>query len=178
VTPLGIVALSLLCGMAAVMGALAIRAIIRVLLPGPHRDRCDEDRVLLTYVDTWDLPGPEIRKMSRLGIGRAYCAILRLESQGLLDSYWHRPLGSDTRRFMESTAGKWIVEAGELKGMGRGDVSALKACLSRQRDEARMGSGSRNTGTRRYVLTNLGREAVYDLERTKIDEIHNDRHGA
>lgn len=54
------------------------------------------------------------------------------------------PLGSDTRRFMESTAGKWIVEAGELKGMGRGDVAALKACLSRQRDEARMAYGHKN----------------------------------
>jgi hypothetical protein len=130
VTPLGIVVFSLLCGLAAVMGAMAIYALIKVLLPGPHRDRRDEDRVLLTYVDTWDLPGPEISRISRLSIGRTYCAILRLESQGLLDSYWH---GSP---------------------------------------------GSRSTRTRRYVLTNLGREAVYDLERAKIDEIHNDRHGA
>jgi predicted P-loop ATPase len=63
------------------------------------------------------------------------------------------PLGSDTRRFMESTAGKWIVEAGELKGMGRGDVSALKACLSRQRDEARMAYGHKNARVlRQFVI--------------------------
>ena len=48
------------------------------------------------------------------------------------------PLNNDTKRFMEATGGKWIVEAGELKGMNRSDVTALKACLSRQIDEARM----------------------------------------
>jgi predicted P-loop ATPase len=37
----------------------------------------------------------------------------------------------DTRRLMEATAGKWIVEAGELKGMGKSDAAALKAWLSR-----------------------------------------------
>lgn len=62
------------------------------------------------------------------------------------------PLGSDTRRFMESTAGKWIVEAGELKGMGRGDVAALKACLSRQRDEARLAYGHKNTRVARQFV--------------------------
>ena len=63
------------------------------------------------------------------------------------------PLGSDTRRFMESTAGKWIVEAGELKGMGKGDVNALKQCLSRQRDEARMAYGRKNTRVpRQFVI--------------------------
>ncbi len=62
------------------------------------------------------------------------------------------PLGSDTRRFMESTAGKWIVEAGELKGMGRSDINALKACLSRQRDEARMAYGHKNTRVARQFV--------------------------
>ena len=63
------------------------------------------------------------------------------------------PLHGDTRRFMEATAGKWIVEAGELKGMGKGDVAALKACLSRQRDEARLAYGHKNTRVpRQFVL--------------------------
>lgn len=63
------------------------------------------------------------------------------------------PLGSDTRRFIESTSGKWIVEAGELKGMGRSDVAALKACLSRQRDEARLAYGHKSTRVpRQFVL--------------------------
>jgi hypothetical protein len=62
------------------------------------------------------------------------------------------PLGSDTRRFIESTVGKWIVEAGELKGMGRSDINALKACLSRQRDEARMAYGHKNTRVARQFV--------------------------
>ena len=62
------------------------------------------------------------------------------------------PLGSDTRRFLESTAGKWIVEAGELKGMGRSDINALKACLSRQYDEARMAYGHKNTRVARQFV--------------------------
>lgn len=48
------------------------------------------------------------------------------------------PLGADTKRQMETTTGKWIVEAGELKGMSKGDVAALKSYLSRCTDEARM----------------------------------------
>jgi predicted P-loop ATPase len=63
------------------------------------------------------------------------------------------PLHGDTRRFMEATAGKWIVEAGELKGMGKGDVAALKACLSRQHDEARLAYGHKSTRVpRQFVL--------------------------
>lgn len=62
------------------------------------------------------------------------------------------PLDSDTRRFMESTAGKWIVEAGELKGMGKSAVQSLKACLSRQRDEARMAYGHKNMRVARQFV--------------------------
>lgn len=57
---------------------------------------------------------------------------------------WHTDnlsLGADTQRQMEATAGKWLVEAGELKGMGKGDVNALKAYLSRSTDEGRMAYG-------------------------------------
>jgi predicted P-loop ATPase len=69
------------------------------------------------------------------------------------------PLHMDTRRFMEATAGKWIVEAGELKGMGKSDISALKACLSRQRDEARMAYGHKNTRVpRQFVIVGTTNE--------------------
>ncbi|HTR54985.1 MAG TPA: virulence-associated E family protein [Kofleriaceae bacterium] len=63
------------------------------------------------------------------------------------------PLGADTKRLMEATAGKWIIEAGELKGMGKGDIAALKAYLSRQRDEARMSYDHKNTvAPREFVI--------------------------
>ena len=47
-------------------------------------------------------------------------------------------LGLEPREVMELTAGKWIVEIGELAGMRKSEVEHVKALLSRQTDEARM----------------------------------------
>lgn len=47
-------------------------------------------------------------------------------------------LDGDTKKMIEQTSGKWIVEAGELKGMSSKDQNALKAYLSSTTDEARM----------------------------------------
>jgi len=47
------------------------------------------------------------------------------------------PLDADTKSVIERLAGRWIVEAAELKGM-RGQVEHLKAFLSRQCDTARL----------------------------------------
>lgn len=51
------------------------------------------------------------------------------------------PLDADTKRFIEAIAGKWIIEAGELKGMRKGEVDALKSTLSRRVDRARLAYG-------------------------------------
>lgn len=51
------------------------------------------------------------------------------------------PLGADSKVIIERLAGKWIVEAAELKGMRRSDVEQLKAFLSRVSDCARMAYG-------------------------------------
>lgn len=48
------------------------------------------------------------------------------------------PLTADGKRVIEALAGRWIVEAAELKGMRKGEVEHLKAFLSRQIDRARM----------------------------------------
>lgn len=48
------------------------------------------------------------------------------------------PIGSSTRQVIEATAGKWIVEAAELRAMGEGDIAVLKAFLACSSDEARM----------------------------------------
>ena len=48
------------------------------------------------------------------------------------------PLNADGKKVIEQTAGKWIIEAGELKGMRKGEVEHLKAFLSRQDDTARL----------------------------------------
>lgn len=48
------------------------------------------------------------------------------------------PLNAEPKRVIESLAGRWIVEAAELKGLRKGDVEHLKAFLSRTVDRARM----------------------------------------
>lgn len=47
-------------------------------------------------------------------------------------------LDGDTKKMIEQTQGKWIVEAGELRGMTARDQNDLKAYLSSTVDEARM----------------------------------------
>lgn len=51
------------------------------------------------------------------------------------------PLTADARTFIERVGGYWIVEAGELTGMRKGDVEQLKALLSRRTDRARLAYG-------------------------------------
>ncbi|WP_415393708.1 VapE domain-containing protein [Paracoccus sp. SJTW-4] len=48
------------------------------------------------------------------------------------------PLNAETRRVIEALSGKWIVEAGELKGLKKGGADHLKGFLSRTHDKARM----------------------------------------
>ncbi|MGH9886444.1 MAG: virulence-associated E family protein, partial [bacterium] len=71
------------------------------------------------------------------------------------------PLGNDTKQAMEQTSGKWIVEAGELRGMSRGDVHALKGYLSRRFDEARMAYGrKRKKMMRQFVIIGTTNETT------------------
>jgi hypothetical protein len=99
------------------------------------------------------------------------------------------PLNAKAQQFIEQTTGKWIVEAGELKGMRKGDVDALKSCLSRQRDRARMAWGrlpherarqfviigttnsndylKDNTGNRRFWPVRMGEIRLADMRRDR-----------
>jgi hypothetical protein len=139
------------------------------------------DRWLIDYAGAKDTP--YVRAVSRIFLvaavrrarrpGAKYDEMLILESaqgtnksSGLrilaVDDDWFSddlPLNNDTKRFMESTSGKWIVEAGELKGMSRGDVASLKACLSRQIDEARMSYDRKPTiQARQFVIVGTTNE--------------------
>lgn len=62
-------------------------------------------------------------------------AILAVNKEWFTDDY---PIGGETRRLLEATQGRWIVEAGELTSLPRSDVATLKNQLSRTHDEARM----------------------------------------
>ncbi|MES2846127.1 MAG: virulence-associated E family protein [Pseudomonadota bacterium] len=48
------------------------------------------------------------------------------------------PLNAEAKRVIEALSGKWIVEAGELKGLKKGGTDHLKGFLSRTHDKARM----------------------------------------
>jgi predicted P-loop ATPase len=49
--------------------------------------------------------------------------------------------GTDDKKIIEQTRGKWIVECSELAGMKHADVEDLKGQLSRQADRSRMAYG-------------------------------------
>ncbi|MFO1076442.1 MAG: virulence-associated E family protein [Planctomycetota bacterium] len=98
------------------------------------------------------------------------------------------PLHASAQRFIEATKGRWIVEAGELKGMSKGEKEALKSNLSRQVDRSRAAYGripeswsrqfiiigttndkaflTDSTGNRRYWPVLVG---IIDLEKLRAD---------
>lgn len=72
------------------------------------------------------------------------------------------PLGEDSKRVIESTSGKWIVEGSELKGMSPKKVSELKGFLSRQIDEARMAFGREvKIAPRQWIVIGTTNDAQY-----------------
>jgi len=72
------------------------------------------------------------------------------------------PLHADIKTRMEATAGKWIIEAGELSGMGQADHRGLKDYLSTQIDEARMAYGRENTRRpRQFVVIGTTNDKQY-----------------
>lgn len=72
------------------------------------------------------------------------------------------PLHADIKTRMEATAGKWIIEAGELSGMGQADHRSLKDYLSTQTDEARMAYGRENTRRdRQFVVIGTTNDKQY-----------------
>lgn len=81
------------------------------------------------------------------------------------DQAWHTDdfkLGLDTKTQMERTLGKWIVEAGELKGMTLADLNDMKSNLTRTKDEARMAYGREITiWPRQFVFIGTTNERQY-----------------
>jgi hypothetical protein len=72
------------------------------------------------------------------------------------------PLGSDSKKVIEVTGGKWIVEAGELGGMNNRDIRDLKDFLSSQTDEARMSYGREvRIAKRQFIIIGTTNDAKY-----------------
>jgi hypothetical protein len=90
-------------------------------------------------------------------------AVLAVEDDWFTDDL---PLHADTKRFIEATVGKWIVEAGELRGMRKAEIGALKSSLSRRVDRARMAYDRRpNEFPRQFIVigTTNDREYLKDM---------------
>lgn len=72
------------------------------------------------------------------------------------------PLHSDSKRAIEATSGKWIIECGELRGMSKADIANLKGFLSRAVDEARMAFGREvRIAPRQWVPIGTTNDAQY-----------------
>lgn len=71
-------------------------------------------------------------------------------------------LGSDSKKTIESSAGKFIIEVGELKGMSKKEVGDLKGFLSRCVDEARMAFGRETRiSPRQFIMIGTTNDAQY-----------------
>jgi predicted P-loop ATPase len=150
----------------AVGRAVLVAAVRRARMPGT------------TFDGMLILEGPQ-------GIGKtAALRILAVETSWFGDDL---PT-NDARQLLEATAGKWIVEAAELRTLGLEDVAALKACLSRTTDEARLAYDTKMTSVPRqfvvvgttsatdYLRDSTGarrlwpvRVARFALERLRVD---------
>jgi predicted P-loop ATPase len=148
----------------AVSRVILVAAVRRVRQPG-----CKFDELLI-------LEGPQ-------GVGKS-SALRALAGN---DDWFTDDLPLDGRALVEATAGKWIVEAGELND-ATGGMEPFKACLSRQVDEVRLPyerertrvprafvivgtTGTPNflsdaTGNRRFWPVHV---ACFDLERLRAD---------
>ncbi|MCA3560682.1 MAG: hypothetical protein IOC82_06580 [Aestuariivirga sp.] len=99
------------------------------------------------------------------------------------------PLNAESKRVIEALSGKWIVEAGELKGMRKGGADHLKGFLSRSHDRARMSYDRRErevprqciiigtTNDSRYLRDTTGNRRFWPVrvQPFKIAELRRDR---
>ena len=91
------------------------------------------------------------------------------------------PLNAEAKLVIERTQGRWIIEAGELAGMGKKGVETLKAFLARRRDSSRMAYGRLThdalrhfivvgtTNDDRYLVDNTGNRRFWPVRVGNID---------
>lgn len=87
-----IATLVVLWGFVAIVAAIAVATASRSLLPGHHRDRRDDDRVLLAYLDKLSLLSTEVARSTQLGLYRTERSLARLIAAGRIETYPRQPL--------------------------------------------------------------------------------------
>ncbi len=148
---------------------MLVAAVRRIKQPG-----CKFDEMLVLQSDQGKLKSSAIQALSP-------------EDEWYTDDM---PLDVDAKEAIERISGKWIVEAGELAGMRKGEVEHLKAFLSRRVDgPARMAYGRLpielkrqsvlfgttnsaqflrdSTGNRRFWPVNVGKFDVDGIKRDR-----------
>jgi predicted P-loop ATPase len=76
-------------------------------------------------------------------------------------------LDGDSKRMIEQTSGKWIIEAGELNGMSARDHNGLKQYLSSPIDEARMSYARESTRrAREFIIIGTTNDTQYLRDHT------------
>jgi hypothetical protein len=110
--------------------------------------------VLVAAVRRVRQPGCKFDEMLVLESGQGTAKSTALSVLSVRDEWFSDdlPLSADTKRLMEALAGRWIVEAGELRGMRKGDVEHLKSFLSRRVDRARLAYGRLTTEAQRQCV--------------------------
>jgi hypothetical protein len=77
------------------------------------------------------------------------------------------PLSANTQQVIERTQGRWIIEAGELSGMGKRGVDHLKAFLSRRADRSRMAYGRLpHDAPRHFIVVGTTNDDKYLIDST------------
>ena len=77
------------------------------------------------------------------------------------------PLNAEAKLVIERTQGRWIIEAGELKGMTPKGVEHLKGFLSRQRDSSRMAYGRlTHDAPRHFIVVGTTNDDKYLVDNT------------
>ncbi|MEE8233791.1 MAG: virulence-associated E family protein, partial [Gammaproteobacteria bacterium] len=100
------------------------------------------------------------------------------------DSEWFLddlPLNADAKVWIEQLTGKWIVECGELHGMRKGEVEAIKSALSRTEDRARLAYARLprtvprstiligTTNTMKYLKDDSGNRRFWPVHTEQVD---------
>ncbi len=123
--------------------------------------------ILIAAVCRVRRPGSKFDYMAvfegRQGIGKSTSiAALCPDPELFTDNF---QLSHNTKEAIEQTAGKWIVEIGELAGMRKSDIDHVKSLLSRQTDEARLVYGKlREPRKRQFVFIGTTNETNYLID--------------
>lgn len=76
-------------------------------------------------------------------------------------------MSADERQIIEQTAGKWLIEIGELSGYRKREVEHIKEFLSRQVDSARLAYGRlRVERPRQFIFIGTTNESNYLMDDT------------